>query len=560
MSSASSTRKTLVALLVCAALGSSACAQLPLYGEVQAANPDLPTGPPLGQTAAGPAQDASAEKIVQGFLRACSAGYSDDFTVARSFLGIATAKQWQPDKQVRIFPSDSDLSISRQQDGAFVVTVSAVASVDSAGIYVESGQGSKISASFSLAKGIDQQWRIASLEDGIILSESAFSSAYAASTLYFLSPDRQRLVPELRWYPRRRQAAYMMQGLLEGPSASLTGAVTTSFPTGTTLPLKTVNISEGIAQVELSSEAQGQDEATRANMYWQAEATLRALPAVSKVSLTIGDAPIEPALMPAQTASDPPLAVMIKEGQIVTRQDAKFSVLVGGEILAGLSPNHPAVAPGGAPLVFLDADSRLMIVPQGGRAPIVLMEAAQLLPPSVDSLGWIWTGNPAEDRIVKVVASNGTQLSLPLGGAHDGKLLGLRVSPDGARLAMLWETNEGTRIDVHAVVRDTQGTPSGLGPPLRMGEAITNVRAMTWISGTNIAVLTSSPSEQMKVHIMELSGPSRTLSAVKGAISIASSVDERQLMLATSDGQLFVRNGANWRLVGDDVRDPQFSG
>ena len=73
-----------------AALGGAgavgACARLPRDGEVRQSDVVVAEGDSLVQSAAGPEVGASPKEIVEGFLRACAAGYSDGFATARSFL------------------------------------------------------------------------------------------------------------------------------------------------------------------------------------------------------------------------------------------------------------------------------------------------------------------------------------------------------------------------------------------------------------------------------------------------------------------------------------------
>ena len=74
-----------------------------------------------------------------GFIRACSAGYSDDFTVARSFLAPKAAIDWRPDVQVEIFDTDSALETRQLGDGSVEVTARALGSVDEHGNYTVAG-------------------------------------------------------------------------------------------------------------------------------------------------------------------------------------------------------------------------------------------------------------------------------------------------------------------------------------------------------------------------------------------------------------------------------------
>ena len=171
--------KTWVAFLASLPL-LSACAMLPTSGPVN--HSDISVGdtqPMLGLSAPGPMQNATPEQIIAGFIRACAAGYSDEFAVARSFLLSKTALDWRPDKRVQIFDTDSQLELSTNPDGSIAVKAKALGSVDENGHYTVAGSQAKLQEAFSLVKGADDQWRIAKLEDGVILSQSSFSTIYS---------------------------------------------------------------------------------------------------------------------------------------------------------------------------------------------------------------------------------------------------------------------------------------------------------------------------------------------------------------------------------------------
>jgi len=81
-------RRSLIkaSLLAGVGLGASACAKLPSSGPVRVADHDVRQADLVLQYAQGPVKGASPTQIVEGFLLACAAGYSDEFATARSFL------------------------------------------------------------------------------------------------------------------------------------------------------------------------------------------------------------------------------------------------------------------------------------------------------------------------------------------------------------------------------------------------------------------------------------------------------------------------------------------
>ena len=98
------------ALLAALGLGGAgalcACAQLPRDGEVRQSDVVVAEEDALMQSAAGPEVGASPKEIVEGFLRACAAGYSDGFVTARSFLTKAATDSWNPQNVVIIWENE----------------------------------------------------------------------------------------------------------------------------------------------------------------------------------------------------------------------------------------------------------------------------------------------------------------------------------------------------------------------------------------------------------------------------------------------------------------------
>src|SRR5690606_8050426 len=147
---------------------------------------------------------------------------------AREFLAGPISQRWNPRAQVRVYAARDELVISEAANGAVRVSVLAAASVDAQGRYTEAAPDTPIELDFSLARGLDGQWRIADLEDGILLSPAVFDAQYVQLPVYFLSHDREALVPETRWYPQRLAATSVVRGVLAGPSPWLAPGVITA--------------------------------------------------------------------------------------------------------------------------------------------------------------------------------------------------------------------------------------------------------------------------------------------------------------------------------------------
>ena len=137
LNSSLASRRSLIkaSLLAGVGLGASACAKLPTSGPVRVADHDVRQADLVLQYAQGPVKGASPTQIVEGFLLACAAGYSDEFATARSFLLGQAASSWRPDAQVWIYDSAGNARVSDASDGSLNVSAPALATLDAKGVY-----------------------------------------------------------------------------------------------------------------------------------------------------------------------------------------------------------------------------------------------------------------------------------------------------------------------------------------------------------------------------------------------------------------------------------------
>ena len=152
-------------LLAGAGLGLGACATLPTSGPVRVADHGVRQADLVLQYAQGPVKGASPTQIVEGFLLACAAGYSDEFATARSFLLGQAASSWRPDAQVWIYDSAGNARVTDASDGSINVSAPALATLDAKGIYSVAFGGANHELTLSLATDGSGQWRIAALPE-----------------------------------------------------------------------------------------------------------------------------------------------------------------------------------------------------------------------------------------------------------------------------------------------------------------------------------------------------------------------------------------------------------
>ncbi|MEK8228087.1 hypothetical protein NKG05_21370 [Oerskovia sp. M15] len=109
---------------------------------------------------------------------------------------------------------------------------SIVGALDKRGVFTEDVPGGTSEVAFGLVKQADGQWRIETVEDGLLLSQSSFLAAFRPTRLYFPSVDREVLVPDDRWFPNRTWQTSAVKETLTGPAEWLRGSTAAVVPEG----------------------------------------------------------------------------------------------------------------------------------------------------------------------------------------------------------------------------------------------------------------------------------------------------------------------------------------
>src|SRR5699024_3451835 len=215
------------------------------------------------------------------------------------------------------------------------------------------------------------------------------------------------------------------------------------------------------------------------------------------------------------------------------------------------------------PLVVRIGQGAISTLARGENEAITLIEGDDLLAPSYDPAGWVWSGAKENDGTLMVTRPGSEVLSVvsaPAPANHEVR--SIRVSHAGARLAMIQELGDEVSIQVAMVIRDEDGTPTAITEPATIGNSVQDSTDLAWVDSVTLAVLGSSDGQAPTVHTVPLGGPPVALLSVPGAESLTSGRGERELWVATDDGQLFNRAGNGWRRVGEDedVRAVAFPG
>lgn len=540
----------------------------------------IPTSGPIGdgevvvdapgvavQLPSDPVVDASPGEIIRGFLLAGSAGLADDFTVARKFLTVGASDSWNPRGRVLLYPEDSGgPSIEESEDGSVVVTVPVEGSVDASGRYAEaSPEALPEQLVFRLARDGAGQWRITELDDGVLMNGSSFERVYRRVPLYFATPDRRQLVPDVRWFATSETPTLAVRALLAGPSPWLRDAVVSGAPEGAELNTDGVPVTDdGVARIDLAETPTLPEQPDRDLLQAQLLATLR--PAgVTGVQVSVGGIPWNESAVPVLDRDvAPESGPYVLQGDVLAVvREGTLEPVADAPSLAGLDPHDPALSLDETVRVVLSGPGRLLLLPRDGSPPRLLLSGGALVPPSVDRLGWTWTGERTSTGVLVAVAASGEVVRLEAPWLQGRTVRSLRVSRDGARVAVLsvGTAPDDVVVDVAAVVRDEEGRPAVVsGEPTTVGAALTDAVELAWVDELTLAVLgTSGDLGVLTTHVVPVGGPTRALTLMEGT-GIAAGRGERTIHLVDAAGVLLQRSGNQWTAVAEGVRDPVFPG
>ena len=558
----------LLAVLVGSALFLGGCSSIPTVGPVGTASAESGSE---AQTEAvfspeGPAQDASPQDIIRGFMEA-GKGATDDYSVARQFLSPELAEAWSPGQKVTVYRSSR--IVAMPEPNLFQIQLEVQGSVSSQGVRTDVPEGSTETIPVRLEE-VDGQWRVSGIPDGIMLSSATFPLVFKAHNLYFYSSDYQYWVPDTRWFIQRPGiAANIVSALLVGPAPYLEGAVVSAFPAGTALARDAVPVASGEASVDLSEPLSESSDLNRQQMVKQLEVNLRGLNNVTSVNLTAQQRPVDlgKGNGEVQSAISDPSAgatqIVVYQGELAFYSDGPADIEDVPSV-AEYSPRNPAMSSDGETIAFLDGGQDTLLVTGRGQDVRTAADGSRFTAPSVDNRQWVWTSRPS--------GTGSEVLAIPPGGNQDSAavlsaawLEGLsvtevRISRDGSRALFAAGQNGDSAVMIAGIVRSPEGIPMSLTAPLTLqvpGDAGA-VNRVKWASEDTVVAVRAGAEEGTPVILG--AGREPELLASKEGIEGLSAGNGVEDIFIQTDAGIFNKVGSSWPLRTEGVRDPAFPG
>lgn len=514
----------------------------------------LGLGAATPQQSISPKPNASPRDIVAGFLAANSAD-PGRHTSARLFLTPQARNHW----------SDSTATIiDREQFGTFDAATSTftvvgriVGSLDKDGIYTpalerDTPQAPLVHFQFKLAQ-VDGEYRIDVVRPGLLLTETQFSDDFTRHALYFYDDAEQYLIPDPRYTDiddDRQLSDWLLAELAAGPRPALQNAVTSdTFPAQADATRNTVQVGSP-TKVEVPGSGQ-LDPPGRHRLAAQLAQTLSDALAGGTMEITDGGAPVSiPGLGDTFVPSDfnsalnrPPLPadVYYLDGGRVYDQTARR---LGGPLgrgvndLTAIGAGQPT--PSGtvlfAGLTGIGSHRRLLTgnAVDGLRATSVT--GALTRPAFAPGRAEVWIGDGTHLLRQPLAASTGfpsgrTDDVPTLQGTAPGRILAVRISPDGARIALViaaTATATSGALCIGSLVRTGgQVRIDALAP---ISPQLTYINDVAWLNSLKLFAIGRQSTSQdpltfdtgvdgtdWTVHTLGLSDPADSVTVTAGA-------------------------------------------
>lgn len=402
-----------------------------------------------------PAPGASPLLIVEGFLHA-TATYQQGYSAARQYLTAAAARTWTPEHGAQVYEDGSPMLTGANE---VVLRTRVVGQVDERGTYTQRNDSLSHTFGLVLESG---QWRISSPPNGILISEYLFRNAYTTASLYYLDGTSEVLVPDTVVVPRgSRDRTPLVRELLSGPSAWLAPVARSAVSVESGVQVSGVSTQAGgVDLVHLSSEAAALDAATRTRLAAQITWTLQQFDQATGVRLFAGDNELAVAEADREgVLRTTALARFGPVSDVVSRQ--LFGVSDGALVRVSEGTDEAQTTPVGWPTrnitsLAVDAGSLHAATVVGGTqlwvgalssaAPQKLRTGSGLIRPQYSRVGELWSFGDGSAAGGLVVWRDGKQVRVTAPELTDRHVAAFRISPDGARLALILGKGDAAEV------------------------------------------------------------------------------------------------------------------
>ncbi|MDQ6686857.1 MAG: LpqB family beta-propeller domain-containing protein [Actinomycetota bacterium] len=485
----------------------------------------------------GPDPGDSPSAVATGFLTAMQANPLST-VAARTYLTPQAAEAWKPAQGTIIYQVSTVQRAARTASSAkaakaakssqrVVAGLSDAVRLDARGGWLGGTPGRAAVLDLLLVK-VHKEWRISNPPDALAVPASYFQSRFVPFFLYFYDQTGRVLVPDRVYVPRGEQtASNLVRALVHGPGSALKDVVRSGFPVNTDLDLSVLVTDSGIAEVPLSAGMLHLSTAELQRAIIQLAWTLRQVPGITRVRITVDGAPVPLAggQIDASVDEGPqfdPLGngvagdqIAIRGGRVVTLAGSGAVPVSGpfgrpGRVLRSL-----ALSEDGLWVTAVSGNGRTAYVgPKQGTAALSRVRqpvtgAADLLRPSYDMFGDVWLvdRSPFGARVHVVRAGRDRVVDVP--GITGRRVSAAVISRDGTRLVAALASGANPRLVVAAIIRTGSGVvrSASTGRVIGVQDAdLGPALDVAWTSPTTLAVIARRPGRPSRLVYIEADG------------------------------------------------------
>ncbi|MGI8665891.1 MAG: GerMN domain-containing protein [Jatrophihabitans sp.] len=506
--------------------------------------------------------------IVSDFLTASAKQVDAGHSAARQFLTSQASRKWQDSTTTVVQETAVGVAVVTGGTATVRVTGRRVGQLDAAGVFTPiltgSGVGDEESFSYRLLQTAGQ-WRIDQLQPGVLIEQSVFSAIYLPRKLYFFDATEHTLVPDLRYSPLTGQqlASWLLTQLLAGPRPELGQSVVNEVPDQVGKP--SVQLDDPVV-VEMPGTAQldgnGRNRLAAQLAYTLSQARF------GEAQLRLTDSG---RTVPIPAASGPTFALrdfgaygpdevftgvqpfFLRGGALISGDDGKPVAGYLGQPARNLSSVALRHGGDGSLQVAAVSAGQLELGTDAVLSPVALpvggLSRPEWRPHAMPAEAWIGVGN--DDAIYRVVPGQpprAVSISSPLGGLPPGRVIALRFSSDGVRLAAVLQLPTGvTTAWVGSVV--TSGTDVRIDSFEPVTPALLNVRDVGWADRSKLLLIAGTPSTELQVWQVQSDGSQLTSLVnvgLPGGERTAIAVAEGRLPLLAVSDSIWTQRGSSW--------------
>lgn len=342
--------------------------------------------------------------------------------------------------------------------------------------------------------------------------------------------------------------------------------MTTILPAGTTLTNPVVNVDGGVARIDLSSDVAELPARARNILYTQFMKTFTSLAGVSGVELLANGALLESeniADIPSYPYSGSEMLVL-SDGKPAVVKDDGLHFVPNSEGLASLDLSDLATPYGEklADFVALGQGGQTIYRIDAAGVPIELLSGQELVSPSIDRHRFVWTAERSPDQqLTAIDMSSGQRARVEATWLDGYKIRSLAVSREGGRIVMLAEHEGVSQALVAGIVRDGAGVPQSLSEPIRVGQRLSEMTDVAWVSDSRLVVIGKSQTSSMNaLYSVPLGESISVMSSLEDMTSVTAGRNDDSIVLHTAANDVYAYDAGGWRRILENAIAPTFPG